>query len=160
MSVRTEPRFTRDVDLVVAVADDAGAESIAAAFGPGLRVVAVAEHDSLQRLATARLAAEAHATPVLDLLFASSGIEAEVAAAAEPLEVFPGVVVPVAVVGHLLALKTPSASADRPQDSADLAALTAVASEADRALARAALALISERGAHRGRDLDAAARDL
>lgn len=47
----------------------------------------------------------AQAGPVIDLLFAPSGIEGEIAAAATPLEVFPDVRAPVAETGHLLALK-------------------------------------------------------
>jgi hypothetical protein len=41
----------------------------------------------------------------IDLLFGSSGIEDQVVALAGPLEVLPGFVVPVAAVGHLIALK-------------------------------------------------------
>jgi hypothetical protein len=40
---------------------------------------------------------------IVDLLFASSGVEAEVVGAAENLEVLPGLWVPVARAGHLLA---------------------------------------------------------
>lgn len=41
----------------------------------------------------------------MDLLFASSGIEHEIVAAADPLEVLPDLTVPVARTGHLIALK-------------------------------------------------------
>lgn len=59
------------------------------------------------RLATMRLRVpgEEAGGVVADLLFASSGIEPEVAAEAEPLEVMGGVVLPVARTGHLLALE-------------------------------------------------------
>jgi hypothetical protein len=40
---------------------------------------------------------------VLDLLFASSGIESEIVAAADTLAVVPGLTLPVATTGHLLA---------------------------------------------------------
>jgi hypothetical protein len=42
---------------------------------------------------------------VLDLLFASSGLEREVCEAAERLEIVPGVAVPVARAGHLVGMK-------------------------------------------------------
>jgi hypothetical protein len=86
-------------------------------------------------MATARLippGGEA-ADVVIDLLFASSGIEAELVAAAESLEVFPDIRVPVPRVGHL-----------------------AVADHAEFERAREALRLIRARGFHRGRDLLAA----
>jgi len=43
--------------------------------------------------------------PVIDLLFASSGIEPEVVADAEPIELLPDLTMGVARTGHLLALK-------------------------------------------------------
>jgi predicted nucleotidyltransferase len=95
VSVRTEPRFTRDIDLVVAVPDDATAE-----------------------------------------------------------ELLPGVIVPVATVGHLIALKL-LARDDRvrPQDAGDLRSLLAVADQADMNFARDAVAMIETRGFARGREL-------
>ena len=61
---------------------------------------------------------------VLDLLFASSGIEPELVAAAEPLEVWPALCVPVPRVGHLLALKVLARDdVRRPQDLADIRSL-------------------------------------
>lgn len=96
VSVRTEPRFTRDVDLAVGVVDDAEAET---------------------------------------------------------LEVLPGVRVPVARTGHLIALKLLSRSDRRPQDEADLRRLLAVADTTEHERATSALTLIQHRGAHRDRDL-------
>jgi hypothetical protein len=91
---------------------------------------------------------------VVDLLFASSGIEAEIVAAAEPLEILPGLVVPVARAGHLVALKLLARDDEsRPQDAADLVALRAALTVRDRADADAAVQLVVERGYHRGRDL-------
>lgn len=58
---------------------------------------------------------------MLDVLFASSGIESEVVGSAELLEVLPGLTVPVARIGHLIALKVLSRDdRDRHQDIADL----------------------------------------
>jgi predicted nucleotidyltransferase len=112
VSARTQPRFTRDIDVAIAVAD---------------------------------------------LLFASSGIEHEVVAAAELLEVFAGLVLPIAQIGHLIALKLLSRDdRTRPQDVADLRALFEVASEIEIARAHEAVRLIQQRGFSRGRDLMAA----
>jgi hypothetical protein len=60
----------------------------------------------------------------VDLLFASSGIETEIVREAEWLEVLPGLTMPVARTGHLVALKLLSVNEiDRPQDVIDLRAL-------------------------------------
>lgn len=157
VSVRCEPRFTRDLDLAVAVSDDEAAEAMVMAFtASGYRLLAVVEHDVAGRLATARLTLGPDDDAV-DLLFASSGIEDEVAAAAERLEILPGLVLPVATTGHLIALKLlANDPATRPQDAVDLHALLAVAGAHDIETARRAVALIEARGYERGRDLTAA----
>jgi predicted nucleotidyltransferase len=156
VSARTEPRFTRDIDLVVAVADDEEAEAVLRALAPPYEVLVTLEHEALRRLAAVRLgqSGPARAAAVVDLLFASSGIEAEVAAAATPLEVFPAVSLPVARTGHLLALKLLAREDTRPQDDVDLQALLAVAGPDDVELAANAIGLIIQRGANRGRDLE------
>ena len=84
----------------------------------------------------------------LDLLFSLSGIESEVARAAERLELLPGLVLPVATIGHLLALKLLAAQAPgREHDARDLRALAAVATAEDSTTARQALRLLETRGA-------------
>ena len=156
VSVRTEPRFTRDADFAVAVAGDLEAEALIRSLRThGYDVQALVEQDAVGRLATVRLAVAGEADgPVLDLLFASSGIEREVVSAAEPLELLPGLTVKVARVGHLVALKILSRDdVRRPQDIADLRALLRVATAADIESAREALGLIARRGYHRQRDL-------
>lgn len=155
VSVRTEPRFTRDVDLVVAVRDDGHAEQIVRALSPPYEVVTALEHEVLERLAAVRLGdpGASTAAAVVDLLFASSGIEPEVAAAATPMEVFADVRVPVARTGHLLALKLLARDERRPQDDVDLRALREIAGPEELDLATQAVELIIDRGAHRGRDL-------
>jgi hypothetical protein len=58
ISVRGEPRFTRDVDVVVVAKDDADMEMLV--FGlanQGYRTVALVEHESRARLSTVRLSA-------------------------------------------------------------------------------------------------------
>lgn len=160
ISARADPRFTRDADLVVSVADDDGAEQVLRELmARGYVLVATVEHDEAHRLATARLASPVAPDEqlIVDLLFASSGVEPEIAARAEPLEVLDGLVVPVAAVGDLLALKLLSRDdATRPQDAADIRTLFVTAADDDLALARATAALITGRGYARGRDLVAA----
>jgi predicted nucleotidyltransferase len=116
------------------------------------------EHQERKRLATVRLVTPGsnEAGIVLDVLFASSGIESEVVTDAELLEVLPGTTLPVARVGHLVALKLLARDdRRRPQDADDLAALRCAASDDDVERAREAVALIQRRGFARGRDLQA-----
>jgi len=91
---------------------------------------------------------------IVDLLFASSGIEPEITRAAEVLEIVPGLHAPVATLGHLMALKV-LARDDRlrPQDFDDLRALLLEAGPGDLDDARSALRLIKERGYQRSREL-------
>lgn len=157
ISVRAEPRFTRDIDLAVTVSDDGAAESILAGLaGSGYRVVAAVEQDAVGRLAIARMrdTRDPDEELIVDLLFASSGIEPEIVAAAERVEVLPGLMMPVAVIGHLIAVKLLARDDQtRPQDAADLIALKEEASDADMSVAREAVDLIMDRGFGRGRDL-------
>lgn len=128
VSVRAEPRFTRDADLAVAVADDTEAEAVVRRFlAIGCRVAASVEQEAMERLATVRLIAPSAAEDgsVVDLLFASSGIEREIADAATREEIVPGLILPVATSGHLVAMKVLSEGPARFQDSADLLALLA-----------------------------------
>jgi hypothetical protein len=74
-------------------------------------------------------------------------------AAAEPVEILPGLTVPVAAIGHLMALKTLAAAPERPQDAADLRALVRVADAGDLEVAREVLSLIEARGFARGKRL-------
>lgn len=153
VGARAEPRFTRDVDLIVAVADDEEAERVVHQLASrGYRVATVLEH-RLGRLATARLLPPSSAHVYIDLLFASSGIEGEIVEAAEALRVSPDARLPVARVGHLIALKVLSERPTRLQDRIDLRALASVATPDDWRLAEDAARLIRKRGFHRGRAL-------
>jgi hypothetical protein len=91
---------------------------------------------------------------VIDLLFASSGIEPEIVAESERMELLPGLTLGVARTGHLIALKILSRDdLTRPQDLVDLRALGRVASSSELARARQSLMLITHRGDDRGRNL-------
>lgn len=160
VSARTEPRFTRDLDFVFVAHDDAEAEALLFELrGRGFAVVATVEHSVTKRLATARLRQNANA-PLVDLLFASCGIEPEIVAAATPLTVLT-IELPVATVGHLIAMKLVSRDPKRrPRDQQDLVALAGVAEPVDWAAAEHAVDLIQQRGFARKRDLRAGLAEI
>ena len=158
VSIRTEPRFTRDVDLAVAVVDDSAAERLVSRFvNSGFRLALSLEQTALDRLAAVRLLAPGESLEgiVVDLLFTSTGIEAEICRDAEPLEIAQGLAVPVARAGHLVAMKVLSAASHRPQDAVDLAALIAALDPLDRERAVAAVSSIERVGANRNKHLRA-----
>lgn len=146
------------------VDDDAAAEALVRSLqSDGYRVMTLVEQEATDRIATVRLAdsGPADGGVVLDLLFASSGVEAEVVAAAEEMELFEGLRVPIATVSSLIALKVLARDdLQRPQDQVDLIALLKVASDADTADARRLLDLMRERGFDRGLDLAARLENL
>jgi predicted nucleotidyltransferase len=154
VSARAEPRFTRDVDVCLLAADDAAAESVVLALRDrGYEASTIVEQENTGRLATVRMLSPIESGVVVDLLFASSGVELEVIDGAEVVEVLPGLDLPVARAGHLVVLKLLSQDETRPQDSADLRALLSHLAAADRAEAVRLAHLIVRRGYHRERDL-------
>lgn len=156
VSTRAEPRLTRDADVAVSVPDDSGAETVIHRLvAKGYHPAALLEQEAGDRLATVRLIHRDRPDVVVDLLFASSGIEPEIVDLADDLEVLPGLVIPVAKTGHLIAMKL-LARDDRlrPADADDLNALATVAASEDWSLARTAIRLISKRGFDRGVDLE------
>ena len=84
---------------------------------------------------------------IADLLFASSGVEPEIVAAAERMMLMQGVAVPVVRSGHLFALKV---LAGRAKDLQDCQFLWRCMRPEDFEEARETLELIAERGFHRG----------
>lgn len=163
VSARCEPRFTRDVDVcVLAVDDDHAQQVVRSLVVAGYAVDGLVEQEAADRLATVRLLEPGAVTAgvVVDLLFASSGIEPEVVRAAERLEVLPGLHVPVASAGHLVVLKLLARDDERrPQDAGDLRSLLPVLTDQDREEATAAAALVVSRGFARDRDLVSLLRD-
>ena len=112
VSARAEPRFTRDADLVIALDADVEAEAVVRAFLlQGYQLRALLEQSSVGRISGARLI-DPDGVDV-DLLTASSGIEAEIVAAADELEIVGGLRVHVAATGHLIALKLLSVAPGR-----------------------------------------------
>jgi predicted nucleotidyltransferase len=154
VSARCDPRFTRDVDIAVVVTTDEHAEALMHTLvGHGLRMLGLVEQEAVGRMAMARLSTKDGLS--VDLLIASSGIEAEVVASAETLEVVRGVLLPVARTGHLIALKLLSVAPGRETDAADLRSLAAIATEDEWNIASEAVTQIQDRGFGRGRQLDA-----
>jgi predicted nucleotidyltransferase len=152
VSVRAEVRFTRDVDLAVSVASDADAESLVSAMrGYGYVPLATVEQDAVGRLSTVRLASPGGVK--VDLLFASSGIEAEAVARATRVELPDVGDVPVAEAEELLAMKVLSMTARRLQDRIDAQRLLTRNPNLDLERVRANLRLIEARGFHREQDL-------
>jgi hypothetical protein len=151
-SARGQPRFTRDVDVVVAVSGDEEAQAVLFRLGRlGYVVLTTVEQDAASRLATARLQ---HPSGILcDLIFATCGVEAEIVADAEPLDVFENVEVATASVEGLLAMKVLSATDQRPRDLEDIRTLLELGSEYDERRVLELLRLIVERGFDRQQDL-------
>lgn len=154
--VRAEPRATADIDIAVAVPDDATAKAcVEALLAVGYRSRESIVHGQTGRLATVRLLAPFEGEEVaVDLFFASAGVEAEVVAGAESLAVSSGLMIPVASIGQLIAVKLlwrSSAKRDR-----DLRTLIEHADGDDLDDARHLITLITERGYHRERDLGTA----
>jgi hypothetical protein len=150
ISIRSVPRFTKDLDFAVAVADDSEAEDVVHRLrGRGYQPVELLEQDYVERLSGVRLE-RGGSDVVVDLLFASSGIENEVVASATRLQVLPRLSAPVATTGHLIALKI---LAGRNQDLTDLGALIPAAPAGDLVMAREAVRLIQARGFNREQDV-------
>jgi len=160
VSAFVEPRFTRDIDLAVAIDRDEAAEQVVRRLQEqGYAVAMVLEQAAQGRLATVRLVPPGGSATgvVIDLMFASSGIEAEICRDAEDLEVFAGLLVPVCRPGHLLAMKLLSRDdRSRPQDAIDLHALLEGLDHVELSRAKEAIDAITDRGYDRGRDLRAA----
>jgi nucleotidyltransferase AbiEii toxin of type IV toxin-antitoxin system len=161
VSARAEPRFTRDLDFAISVAnDDAATRYVFQLRRLGYEVVAALEQTAQHRLSTIRLRRGGRG-PVVDLLFAACGIETEIVQAAAPLEIVAGLVTGIAQVGHLIAMKLVSRDPRRrPHDQQDLVDLANVADGQEWQRAEAAIELILQRGFSRGRDLRAGLAEI
>jgi hypothetical protein len=156
VSLRGEPRTTRDVDVIVAVAGDREAEQVVIALrNRGYRELSeggVLMHRQLDRLVGVRLLPPTGAEPraIVDVLFASSGIEPEIVAGAEIVAGPGGMPLPLVRTGHLIALKV---LAGRPHDLVDATGLLHTAEPRELNEAREALLLIERRGFSAGKEL-------
>jgi hypothetical protein len=147
VSLRVEPRFTRDIDIAVAVPGDEQAEAIIRGFrAAGYSLRNSYENETTDRLAAVRLVPpRGEEAGIVDFFFSYTGIEDVVVAAAEPLEVSGGYRFPIATLGHLLALKV---LGGRPTDLQDARGIIGVASPEDLDAAREAVELIALRRAY------------
>ena len=157
VSARTEPRFTRDADVCVALPTDAEAEALIQRLRErGYEVLSLVEQEAAGQIATVRMAAGKGTSEgvILDLLFASSGIEREIVDAADTIDLFEGLAVPIATVPGLLAQKVLARDdIRRPQDRLDIAKMLGLATEAELVETERLLALIEARGFARKRNL-------
>ena len=162
VSVYTEPRTTRDIDVAVAINTDEMRGLVLKLQERGFRNPTALIHAMPTHKLGMRLHVPTPAGPsvALDLLHSSSGIESEIVSAALKLEVFPKLFIPVASIGHLIAMKLLSQDdSDRIKDRVDLQQLLAAASAEDLIAAEIAIDLIGQRGFARGRDLRALLAD-
>jgi predicted nucleotidyltransferase len=152
VSTRAEVRFTRVVDLAIALPDDASLEALVRDLGASwYATLAIVEHQTRGRLATVRL--QSASGVAIDLIAASCGIEAEVVARATPVD-FPGAgAVPVASPEDLLAMKILAMTDRRLQDRLDAVSLVLSNTDLDLSAVRDALRLVTERGYHRDHHL-------
>lgn len=155
IAFRAVIRTTNDIDLAVVADDDAHAESIVQTLiGLGYRAEILLESEVSSRLMTVRMISVGEREVFIDLLFATAGIEKEVVENSTPIEIFPGLTIPVASRSALIALKVLSANPDtRSRDITDLQNLLANSIVGEVDTARNLLSLITERGYNRNKDL-------
>ena len=158
VGVYAEPRFTSDIDLAILSEDDLDAEQLTVAmFQRGYQLVSQLENKPTKRLRAVRLKLSGEENcPLVDLLFAASGIESEVVRNAVVAEVFPDVVAPVARPAELIAMKLLASDNHRRHfDNRDMVVLIRDADSATIDIVHDRLRLIVSRGWNRSRDLTA-----
>ena len=147
-------RNTKDMDFAVLAHEDKEAEQAIHKIAQfGYRIHSALEQDQTQRLATVRIL-----TPesiFSDFLFASSGIEPEIVAQAQPSTLLGLDQVPVAARPHLIATKILAYRDARPLDLMDAIDMIRRASPDEMAQVPPLLRLIETRGYDRGEDLPA-----
>jgi len=156
ISAQTDPRFTEDIDINLFLPTDNEVERLIFTLQrKGWRAETILEQTYFDKdiIATVRFLTPKSPNIHVDILFASSGIEKEIIEQAEIIEIFQGIEIPIARIGHLLALKILSESSERPRDTQDIKNLISFATEEDILLAKESCSLISKRGFHRQRDL-------
>lgn len=151
VSVRGEVRTTRDVDIAIAIEQEGLERLVVELRDRGYEIYKLVEHETADRTATVRLF-QRHGV-LVDLIAASSGIEAEVVDASTELTLDAVGPVPVARAEELLALKVLSLSVRRPQDAVDAQGLLRTNPDLDLDRVRMLLDRIGERGFARGQDL-------
>jgi predicted nucleotidyltransferase len=156
ISAQTDPRFTEDIDVNLFLPTDNEVEQLIFTLQRrGWIAETILEQTYFDKdiIATVRFITPKSSAVHVDILFASSGIKKEIIEQAEVIEIFKGIDIPIAQIGHLLALKILSESPERPRDTQDIKNLIAYATPDDILLAKDSCRLISTRGFHRQRDL-------
>ena len=152
-----QPAFRNTIELAVASPNVVGATTlIHALVRRGYRMTQDDEQrrDS-PRSIRLRSPDETPGSVEINLHSASCGIEAEIVSDAESIEIVPRLAVPVGRIGHLIALNVLSDAPECPEPGTRLRMLLQRVSDDELARARRAIALIAERGYHRGKDLEA-----
>jgi hypothetical protein len=156
-SVYAEPRTTKDIDVVVAIDSEQAMEQLKDFLASkGYRSPSILMHiHPTQRMGWRLLLASPRCGDVpLDILSNACGIEHQIAKQSVRLEVLPGVWLPVAALGHLIAMKVLSQhDVSRLQDRVDLMVLLKVAQLEDIELAKVALTEIAQAGYSNNRNL-------
>lgn len=97
----------------------------------------------------------------LDILVSACGIEQDIVANSSTIEILPGLSLPVASLGHLIAMKVLSQNSfERLQDRVDLLALLRSANQQDRNMVERSLKEIANRGFSEGRNLVAELHEI
>ena len=149
-------RATADIDLALAVSSNREIDRVvfeltSIGYEPGV----VLEDTETGLTSTVRMFSPGKQRRAIyvDLLLNTCGIEPEVVAAAQARRIRPDLELMVAQLGHLLALKILSERDDRLQDRIDIQNMLKVAKSGDIELAIRGMALITERGRAREKDL-------
>jgi|LauGreDrversion4_2_1035121.scaffolds.fasta_scaffold03109_14 predicted nucleotidyltransferase len=156
-SVYVEPRTTKDIDIVVSVPDEAQGDNLKdLLLTKGYTSPQILMHTTPTRRMGWRvfIPPSREASIPLDILVSACGIENEIVASSTAIEILPGLSLPVASLGHLIAMKVLSQNPfERLQDRVDLLALLRNATEQDRAVVERSLEDIANRGFSGGRNL-------
>ena len=163
-SVYVDPRTTKDIDVVVSVTGEEQADRLKDfLLSRGYTNPQVLMHTSPTRRMGWRIfiPASREASIPLDVLVAACGIERDIVASATTIEILPGLSLPVASLGHLIAMKVLSQNRfERLQDRVDIIALLRTATEQDRITLERSLNEISKLELAGGRNLIAELSDL
>lgn len=156
VSFRTIERATRDIDLAVLTKEDQEAEALVRSMqNIGFKAVELAQIRGSTQISNVRMLSAEFPGIYLDLLIGMTGIEAEIVAGATKIEVSSGIVLPVATIPALIAMKVlSSAHKGRRRDIFDLENLILEASNEELKQAEGLVSLIVKRGRNQGEDLN------
>jgi hypothetical protein len=156
-SVYAEPRTTKDIDIVVSIRFEQEIEALKTfLLQRGYSKPFILMHtEPTRRMGWRLITSSTRGSELpLDILSSACGIEHQIVDKSLKLEVLPGVWLPVAALGHLIAMKILShRDISRLQDRVDLLALLTVAQRKDIELAKEALTQIMRIGYANDRNL-------